>query len=380
MKGSRFEKLLHRYDYDFPSGCIASAPASPRDSARLMVYDRKSGRVADATFRDLPKFLPRGALLVFNDTKVIPARLTLMKPTGGLVRVLFIDLAGKCLRVLVDRPVSLGRDLLLNKKPAFRAIGREGKYLIFAPLIRGNLRNFLERNGEAPLPPYIKNTPLTKKEQRRRYQTVFAKTPGSIAAPTASLHFTQGLLRLLKKSGVETTFVTLHVGLGTFASLTPENVKLGSLHEEEYSINGKTADALNRAIRDGRPIIPVGTTALRTLESAIVGGKINPVRNFKLGVRDLSNKLSQMKYSSQDDLGTISNGIKKLHGKTSLFIREGYRFRVAHGLITNFHVPRSSLLMLVSAFAGRENVLKLYQRAIKRGYRFFSFGDGMLIS
>src|SRR3989344_5413604 len=276
MKRSAFGKLLQRYDYKLPPDCIAALPATPRDSAKLMVYDRRSGCTTDTTFRDLPKFIPKGALLVFNNTKVVPARLTLAKPTGGAVRVLFIDLAGKRLRVLADRSINTGTILSFNNRPIFRAYGREGNYLVLTSARRLNLKNFLERHGEAPLPPYIKNSPLTKKDQRRQYQAVFAKTPGSIAAPTASLHFTPELLRVLssgrgsasggKKSGIETAFITLHVGLGTFAPLTPENLKTKSLHGEKYSIGKTTARIINQAVREKRPIIAVGNTALRTLE------------------------------------------------------------------------------------------------------------------
>lgn len=232
----------------------------------------------------------------------------------------------------------------MNGKPAFKVLGRDGKYLLLSPLFRGSLRAVLEKHGDAPLPPYIKNSPLSKREQRQQYQTVFAKTPGSIAAPTASLHFTPRLLKSLKKAGIETAFVTLHVGLGTFAPLTAEHLKSGTLHEEEWFIDKKTAAQIERAKKEGRPVIPVGTTALRTLESAAAG-----------------------------------RAIKKLRGKTNLFIREGYNFKIADGLITNFHVPKSSLLMLVAAFAGRKKIQTTYRHAIKHGYRFFSFGDGMLI-
>ncbi len=353
MSPSEFEKLLARYEYSLPPDRIAASPVSPRDSAKLMVYNRADKSVIDTTFRDLPSIIPSGTLLIFNNTKVIPARLELTKPTGGTVRILFIDLKGKRLRVLADRSVAAGSTLFFRKKPAFRVLGRDGKYVLLAPLWHGSLKSFLERHGEAPLPPYIKNSPLTKAERRRRYQTIFAKTPGSIAAPTASLHFTAGLLAALKKSGIETAFITLHVGLGTFAPITLKNLKTKSLHEEEYNISQKTADSITRAMRENRRIIAVGTTALRTLESA--------AHSVHLRRADARWK------------------IKKSRGKTSLFIREGYRFRIVSGLITNFHVPRSSLLMLVSAFAGRQTVLKLYRRAIKKNYRFFSFGDGMLI-
>ncbi|MEK7507542.1 MAG: tRNA preQ1(34) S-adenosylmethionine ribosyltransferase-isomerase QueA [Patescibacteria group bacterium] len=353
MSDREFKKLLARYDYKLPPDCIASTPASLRDSAKLMVYNRRDGSITDAVFRDLPKFLPKGALLVFNETKVVPARLALTKSTGGAVRILFIDLKGKRFRVLADRAINANDVLFFNDKPAFRVCDREGSYHVLTPVCRMNLKNFLERYGDAPLPPYIKNSPLTKTERRRCYQTVFAKTPGSIAAPTASLHFTTGLLRKLKKSGIETVLITLHVGLGTFAPLKPENFEKQSLHEEEFSISAAAARAINKALRDGRPIIAVGTTTLRALESVAHSTRLRRV--------------------------DAHGNMKKLSGKTSLFIREGYNFRIADGIITNFHVQRSSILMLVSAFAGREHILKLYRRAIKKDYRFFSFGDGMLI-
>ena len=202
-----------------------------------------------------------------------------------------------------------------------------------------------EKYGNAPIPPYIKHTPLSSAELKKQYQTVFAKNSGSIAAPTASLDFTKRLLEKLRKTGISTQFVTLHVGLGTFAPLTEENITQGKLHKERYAIDSKTAAFLNRAKKEGRPIIAVGTTAVRALETA------------------------------SDKKGKLA----KLSGETDIFIREGYRFRFTDGIITNFHVPRSSLLMLVSAFVGRERLFELYRKAMKKKFSFFSFGDGMLL-
>ncbi len=337
---------LNKYDYQLPSELIAKEPASPRDHARLLVYERESKRVRYDRFYNLPKYLPPRSVLVLNDTKVLPARLTATKETGGKVRLLYVRKKGKCLYFLADRKLAIGSRVRIAPKIYFVVCGQnKGEYELRPSFPISLFLKILQKFGTVPIPPYIKQTPLSERKLKEKYQNIFAKNPGSIAAPTASLHFTKKLMANLKKSGVDTAFVTLHINLGTFAPLTETQIKSGKLHEEEYEVPEKTAVFLNKAKKEKRPIIAVGTTAVRTLESA----------------------------------ADKRENLRKLRGATRLFIREGYKFKFADSLITNFHVPRSSLLMLVAAFCGRKNILGLYQKAIKRKFRFFSFGDGMLI-
>ncbi len=338
-----FEKLLAQYDYAFPESAVALEPSVPRDAAKLVVLGPK-GKARYATFRELMEHLPPQSVLVMNQTKVIPARIEAEKPTGGKVRILYVAAAGKKrFHGLADRKVEPGMVLKVGKT-AVTVVSRETGDYVFEVAGTAPLALF-KKYGTTPIPPYLKHTKLGEKALREKYQTVFAKTEGSVAAPTASLHFTKSLLQRLKKAGHDIVYVTLHVNLGTFAPLTERAVAEGRLHEEPYEIDAKTATLLAKAKQEGRFIVPVGTTALRTLESAA----------------DAHGKL------------------RRLHGNTRLFIRPGYRFRFVSGLITNFHVPKSSLLMLVAAMVGRERLLKLYEEAIGKGFRIFSFGDGMLI-
>ena len=345
------EDLLKKYDYNFPAPLIANEPAEPRHAAKLMVLDRENDTVGHDVFLNLAKYLPEKTLMVFNDTKVIPARLKLRKETGGLMEVLYLkSLDNKKIECLVNKKMGVGDILILSdndKIPAgvyARDTGmtsgeeitewkvlekNDGRYILEF-LGEGVALEVFLKYGEMPLPPYIKNSPLSEDEKKEKYQTVFGKNLGSVAAPTASLHFSEELLTNLKEAGVETAFVTLHVSLGTFAALKQEQINSGKLHEEWYEINEGTTRKINRLKKEGYKIIAVGTTALRTLESA-----------------------------------TENNELKKLSGITDLFIREGYEFKLIDGLITNFHVPRSSLLMLVAAFYGREKILKAYEEAIK---------------
>lgn len=335
-------ELPEKYDYQHPAALIAQSPASPRDAARLLVYDRKNGGIRHDVFRNLPEYVPSGALLVVNETKVIPARLQVIKPSGGAAKILILERRAGEVRALCEKKLHPGEELKLKDRAIFRVAGKEEKEHILELLVPAKeLDSLLEKYGEAPIPPYIKNSPLSPAELKAEYQAIFARRKGSAAAPTASLHFTPRLMSALQKRGVKFAFVTLHVGLGTFAPLTAENLKSGKLHKEWYEISAGAARAISRAKKEGRPVIAVGTTVVRTLESWAK--------------------------------------TKKLRGETDLFIRPGFRFRMADGLITNFHVPRSSLLMLVSAFAGRERILSIYRSAVRRRYRLFSFGDGMLI-
>ncbi len=340
---------LDSYNFDFPKKLIAQKPARPRDAARLLVFDRRTRKTTFASFRDLPSYIPKGSVLVLNETKVIPARLYLRKPTGGMVEVLYLSSTKKSIKTLANKKLQTGMRLYVTKSLFFTVTGkRDSIYSLKPSFALARLDAMLKKFGHTPLPPYIKHTPLSERKLREEYQAIFAKEKGSVAAPTASLHFTKRLLNDLKKRGVDIVFVTLHVGLGTFASVTEEQIKTKKLHVEQYHIPRATAAFLHQAKKSGRPIIAVGTTVVRTLESS----------------------------ASSKQSGFIS----QLSGSTDLFIQEGYRFKVVDGMITNFHVPKSSLLMLVSAFAGRETVLGLYDRAIKKNFRLFSFGDGMFIS
>lgn len=337
---------LAAYAFDFPRTLIANAPASPRDSSRLMVCRRGKDPVAETTFGRLAEHLPPRAVLVFNETRVVPARLEVGRATGGRVRLLILGRDGRRIMALADRALRDGETLSLRPGYGFSVVSRDGSTYALHPTFKvTELDRIMERFGSTPIPPYIKDSPLSEKELRRRYQSVFASRRGSVAAPTASLHFTPRLLAQLKRRGFDAVFVTLHVGLGTFAPLTTHHLATGILHKERFAVGAKTAMLLNRAKREGRPIITVGTTALRALESAA------------------------------DTRGRI----RARSGTTSLFIRDGYRFKAVGGLITNFHVPHSSLLMLVSAFAGRDAIMRCYRRAVRERYRLFSFGDAMLI-
>ena len=338
------KNIINDYDYELPTGAIAQKPARIRDHAKLLVYDRRSGKTSYDQFFNLGKYLPKNSVLVFNETKVVPARLIVKKPTGGKVELFFVGTSGKNLRCLSNQLLPIGEVLDLRKNK-FTVVGREDKcFLIRPPFAARDIFDFLEKNGKTPLPPYLKHSPLSECERRKKYQTVFARAKGSVAAPTASLHFTDRLINKLKNRGVEIVFVTLHVNLGTFAPVTEAHIKTGKLHTEEYEITREAAGCLNAAKKSGKNIVAVGTTSCRALESAAIGGKI-----------------------------------KKLSGATDIFIRPPYDFKFVDSLITNFHVPRSSLLMLVASMVGRKKLFKLYNLALKKKMKFLSFGDGMLI-
>lgn len=350
-----FQELLASYDYSFPQELIAKEPVSPRDAARLLVYDRKNDKVRFDTFANLAEYLPKNSVIVFNKTKVIPAKLTLRRTTGGIVSALLISVQQDTITVFVSKGVRPGDKLIWQGGHSFSVIvGGLQESLLKTSFPMTQLKDLLEEYGETPLPPYLKYSPLSEEQRRREYQTVYADESGSIAAPTAGLHFTEELIKKCaqpctqsgtgERSGHDVRYVTLHVHLGTFAPLTEEQWNTKKLHTEYYSIDPQTVASLNVAKAEGRPIIAVGTTTVRTLESA-------------------------------SDRGSIV----RPSGTTDLFLTEESPLHFTDHLITNFHVPRSSLLMLVSAFTGREKLLELYQKAIDERMRLFSFGDGMLI-
>jgi S-adenosylmethionine:tRNA ribosyltransferase-isomerase len=336
------------FDYDLPPELIAQHPVEPRDSARLMVLDRAGGGLTHSHFHQLDCFLRTGDLLIFNDTRVIPARLPVRKAgTGGRVELLMLKRrAPKTWEVLVGgQGVTVGSVLEVEGIPHVRAFVLESlegprRVVQFSEPITP----VLERVGQMPLPPYI-HEPLADRE---RYQTVYARVPGSAAAPTAGLHFTPALLDRLQQAGVLIDYVTLHVGLDTFQPVREEDASAHAIHGEWCELRPETAERINLAKSQGRRVIAVGTTSVRTLEGAPHGAL---------------------------DGAAVGPHV----GATNLFILPGHRFRVVDALITNFHLPRSTLLMLVSAFAGRERILDAYAAARREGYRFYSFGDAMLI-
>lgn len=345
---------LETYNYHLPTDLIPPVPAKPRDSARLFVYNTKTDEVRFDTFRNVGKYLPEKSLLVFNDTKVLPARLYLTKETGGKIEVLFslneLQPGDTTVRGIVDRKLLVGARLYFKKKTQYLdVVGQEEQYFIFRPSVGiAGLPTLLTKEGHTPIPPYIKKTPLSERALRHRYQSILAKDGTSVAAPTASLHFTTRVLKDLESRGVKRTNVTLHVGAGTFAPITEENFKNRALFTEYCEISKSSAQTLNTALAHHSPIIPVGTTALRTLESFAKGHQ-------------------------------VESGAKG----TNIFIYPPYTFQIASGLITNFHVPKSSLLLLVDALLehthSKRRILDLYDIAIKEKFRFYSFGDAMLI-
>ncbi len=343
------EPTLHTsdFDYDLPEELIAQDPLEDRSASRLLVLDKETGAVTHRQFRDIAEYLLPGDCLVLNDTKVIPARLLGVKAdTGAAVEVLLLKrLENNTWETLVKpgkklRPgakISFGDGLLTGE---VLSVVEEGNRLIQFSY-EGIFEEVLDKLGEMPLPPYITH----KLADKNRYQTVYARYEGSAAAPTAGLHFTKELLADIEKMGVSTAYVTLHVGLGTFRPVKEENILEHHMHSEYYQISEEAAEKINRAKETGHRVICVGTTSCRTIESAA------------------------------DENGHLS----PCSGDTDIFIYPGYRFKVLDGLITNFHLPKSTLIMLVSALAGREHVLAAYEEAVRERYRFFSFGDAMLI-
>jgi S-adenosylmethionine:tRNA ribosyltransferase-isomerase len=350
---------LDDYNYHLPPELIANTPTSPRDSARLFVYDTKTDEIAFDTFRNIDQYLPKPSLLVFNNTKVVPARLWLKKESGGKVQVLLMMNEYRpgdvLIKGIVDRKMLPGAKLYFASDSFLEIVRQEEQFFFFKPNVSiSKLWGLLATEGVTPIPPYIKNTPLSEHALRERYQSVLAKHPASVAAPTASLHFTKRLLDKLEHEDVGRTEVTLHVGPGTFAPIDETNFQSKKLFTEYYDIPESSARTINEAKKTHVPIIPVGTTAMRTLESAA-------------------------SRHSKDSPWKITACSKP----TNIFIYPPYDFKIADGLITNFHVPKSSLMLLVDALLAhkkaRRRILDLYAIAIHEKFRFYSFGDGMLI-
>jgi len=344
------------FDYELAPELIAQTPVEPRDSSRLMVVHRRSGEIAHRRFHDLPELLRPGDLLVHNESRVIPARIFARKPTGGKAEILLLrQRADDTWETLVrGKRIRAGIHLTLLDGPdgqpsgAVAKVVEQGERGMRVLAFDRPVLPLAEQIGATPLPPYI-HTPLANAE---RYQTVYARAPGSAAAHTAGLHFTPGLLRRLQEMGVSSAFATLHIGLDTFRPVSEERIEDHRIHTEYCSLRPEVAEQINQAKQEGNRVIAVGTTSVRVLETAAVKYQIPNIK---------------------------CQTVQPFEGATSLFICPGYEFRVVDALITNFHLPRSTLLMLVAAFCGKELLDIAYAEAIQRRYRFYSFGDAMSI-
>jgi S-adenosylmethionine:tRNA ribosyltransferase-isomerase len=332
------------FHYDLPPELIAQAPLAERRASRLLVLDGATAHMEDRLFAELPSLLRAGDLLVFNDTRVLPARVLGRKPTGGRVELLLERLLGArtaLVHLRASHKPQQGSDVELPGGARARVGARSGE-LTEVELDR-DVVPFLEAHGETPLPPYIARS--ANATDRERYQTVFARSPGAVAAPTAGLHFDPAMLDTLAARGVERAFLTLHVGAGTFAPVRTERVEDHELHAEWLDVPAATCTAVERCRARGGRVVAVGTTSVRALETAARGGKLAP-----------------------------------FSGDSRLYIYPGFEFRVVDAMVTNFHLPESSLLMLVAAFAGRERTLAAYRHAVSQRYRFFSYGDAMFVT
>jgi len=343
------------FHFDLPPELIAQAPLATRAASRLLCLDGGSGRIDDRMFSDLPQLLRPGDLLVFNDTRVIPARLYGEKDTGGRIELLVERLLPEQ-RILAQcrasKPPRPGQSLRLEGGVGARVRGRHGEFYELEFDSREPLLELLERIGHIPLPPYISRPDAGA--DRERYQTVYARAPGAVAAPTAGLHFDAAMLAHLEAQGVETAYVTLHVGAGTFQPLRVDEIAQHRMHAEWLEVGVTTAARVTAAKAERRRVIAVGTTVVRALETAAVRAAFSVTPKERI--------------------------LPPFSGETDIFIYPGYRFRVIDGLITNFHLPESTLLMLVCAFAGTAHVLRAYWHAVQERYRFFSYGDAMFVT
>ncbi|HOO55649.1 MAG TPA: tRNA preQ1(34) S-adenosylmethionine ribosyltransferase-isomerase QueA [bacterium] len=341
-----------QFDYDLPQELIAQDPLANRENSRLMVLNRKEQSIEHRTFKDITEYLGAGDLLVLNDSRVFPARLFVRKKTGANIELFFLEPIDrdKGLWKVLARPgrrISVGMELVHDEaNPFCRVVEKHDKGIWTIEIISVQLMDFLQKYGIIPLPPYIKK----KLDNAERYQTVYAEKPGSSAAPTAGLHFTEQLMKEVENRGAKFEKVTLHIGIDTFRPISTEYIEDHQMHSEWYSVSDSSAEAVYDTKTAGGRVIAVGTTSVRTLESWAAGISEPPY------IRPEGNS-----------------------GDTNLFIFENSQFRVIDSMVTNFHLPRSTLLTLVSAFAGRDFIRRAYREAIDREYRFFSFGDAMLI-
>lgn len=337
---------VSEFQFELPDALIAQFPLSGRSDSRLLALDKTSGQISHLKFLDILDLLHAGDLLVFNNTKVVPARLFGQKETGGKVEVLIERITGEhaaLAHVRASKSPAPGSALLLEGGVEARVKGRKGE--LFELLFHGeqSLLSLLEKHGHMPLPPYVEREDAS--EDRERYQTVYAAIPGAVAAPTAGLHFDDAILQRLKDKGLEFAFVTLHVGAGTFQPVRVDQVEDHPMHSEYIEVDQTVVDKINQVKASGGRVVAVGTTSARCLESACAKGELKPY-----------------------------------YGETDIFIYPGYSFGAVDALLTNFHLPKSTLLMLVCALAGKQHVLNAYRRAVEEEYRFYSYGDAMFIS
>ena len=333
------------FHYELPPGLIAQHPLPERSGSRLLCLDGATGAWTDRMFRELPGLLREGDLLVFNDTRVVPARLFGRKQTGGAVEFLverILDPHTALVHARASKPWRSGMRAVFAEGVEAEVLEREGELLKVA-FPGTTLPEFLYAHGHVPLPPYIARD--DEAEDRERYQTVYARVPGAVAAPTAGLHFDQAVLDALERAGVRRAYVTLHVGAGTFQPVREDDIRDHRMHSEYAEVGADVCTAVEETRKRGGRVVAVGTTAVRCLETAAASGSLGPFT-----------------------------------GDTDIFIYPGYRFRVVDALVTNFHLPESTLLMLMCAFAGRERVLAAYRHAVEQGYRFFSYGDAMFVT
>jgi S-adenosylmethionine:tRNA ribosyltransferase-isomerase len=357
---------VHRADfaYELPEDLIAQTPLAERSASRLLTLDGANGKIADRSIRDLPGLVNPGDLLVFNDTRVVAARLVGFKPSGGRVEIFLERPAGERLALVQIRASKPIREELeiATEGGSVRVVERAGdlwKVALPAPTLE-----FFEKWGEVPLPPYIHRTPDAA--DRERYQSIFAQHAGAVAAPTASLHFDEALVKELEARGVRRAFVTLHVGAGTFQPVRTEDLASHVMHAEWISVGAETCEAIERTKASGGRVVAIGTTVARVLEAAALETQAAREENG-----------SDVPGSGREPAPSV---VRPFTGDTRLFISPGFRFRVVDALLTNFHLPESTLLMLVSAFAGREKVLEAYRHAVRLRYRFFSYGDAMFVT
>jgi S-adenosylmethionine:tRNA ribosyltransferase-isomerase len=350
---------LETYNFHLPESAIAKKPVTPRDSAKLLVYNTTTNEISIDTFQNIDKYLPKDSFLVLNNTRVLPARLNVIKPTGGKATLLLllneIQPHDKTISALVDRKIVLGQNLAIDKKYVLTAVGQDKNIFTFKPNFSlSKLPKLLLKVGATPIPPYLSGSPLRESTLRERYQSIFANqkksAQASVAAPTASLHFTPRVFKQLDRKGIERLEVTLHVGLGTFGPIGEDNFRRKKLFPEYFDITPSQAKAINNAKSVGKKLFAVGTTACRTIESAA---------------------------TKQRNQFSVQSG----SGKTEIFIFPPYHFKMIDGLITNFHLPQSSLMLLVDALLkdkkAKMSILDLYQFAIKNNFRFYSYADAM---
>ncbi len=352
------DKILSNYDYDIPAELIAQKPVENRQSSKLFVVDRKSKSFSHKIFHDISEYFNEGDTLVINTTKVVPSRLFGKKSTGGKVELLFLDPchADSQYKVLMKPFLDIGKKIYFQEGYECEVVSKTDLGEVIVRFNKTGIQDFLQKYALMPLPPYINRKGELADElsdlDRERYQTVYAQNPGAIAAPTAGLHFTDEVIAGLKNKGVNIASLTLHVGWGTFKPIIANDIDKHNMMSEKFSIDAKNTEMINTAIRSGKKVAAVGTTSTRALESLA----------FLAGYEENGKTL-----------------IREFYGETSIFIYPGYEFKIINTLITNLHLPKSTPLMMASAFASRELMLKAYSEAVREKYRFFSYGDSMLI-